>query len=172
MKRLSARLIAASSETHSFALSRTDCIWSRATQTLNFIGRMEVSAAVKHKELPCQNIVSSRKRPEQIPMWHFVHYLLDLIFVTSYLLYEQNKLVQNSILQSDFGSDDSLGNMGYRFLHNTVESANLLLFSEPGLSPFSWSAQHHYKTNRQSWNYYEAGRTDQRLLPSSRETER
>jgi hypothetical protein len=122
MESLSTKLIAPPPEADSFALSRAGCVWRCATKTLDFIGRMEISAAVKHQKLTCQDVVSSRKRSEQIAVWCFIHYPLDLLFVASYLLYERNKLIQNSILQPDFGSDDSLRNLGYRFLHNTVES--------------------------------------------------
>jgi len=121
MESLSTELTATFSEADNLALSRPDCVWDCATQRLDFIGRMEVPAAVENQELSCQDVVSSREGSEQVTVWCAIHYLLDLLLVVIYLLCEQDKVIQDSILQPDFGSDDGLRDLRYRLFHNVME---------------------------------------------------
>ncbi len=110
MKSLSPKLIAPFPEAHSLALSRTHCVWSCATQTLDFIGRTEISTAVENQQLSRQDVISSRKGSEQVAVWCVIHYLLDLPLVVSYLLYEEDKLGRRRAVIHDHALFEAVAN--------------------------------------------------------------
>jgi len=103
-------------------LARHGSIWSSAKQLLSFTSISEVSGGVEDQELSSQDIVSARKRPEEMTVRDIIHKALDVCLIFLDLLYQQLKVSHKSVLKPHLGIHHCLGYMGDWLTHSFAES--------------------------------------------------